>query len=262
VLKANTPFKLFGLVLHQNDRNLYHCIEALSTTPHPAVQQVFRDIVKRFPGQEVAKAASKALASFEFSAPAPVPPASETSAASLSGDLELFGLPALMQSLAESHVSGSLTLLDPKGEVFGSFTLRGGKFAGGRSGRLSNEEAFYQILERPLPGSFLFTRQPDSPQPDATNLREVLPLTLEGMRRYDEFQQAAALLPDGVVLKPTDIKPTPHPDERDGVLLQELWSRVVQSATPSQCEVDVRADSYRIRRLLNYWVEQGALAAT
>jgi len=257
-IKANTPFKLFGLVLHQNDRNLYYCIEALSTTPHPDVQKAFREVVKRLAGQEVAKSAEKALASFEASAAASSA-SGESSAASLSGDLELFGLPALLQSLSDSRVTGSLTLRDPNGEVFGSISLRGGRLGACRTGRLTGEEAYFQLLERPLPGSFLFNRLPDAPADEKTPLKEILPLTMEGMRRYDEFQQAAALVPDDVVLKPTDVKPTPHPDERDGILVKDLWSRVSPSATPRQCEADVRADSYRIRRLLTHWVDQGAL---
>ncbi len=260
-MKANTPFKLFGLVLHQNDRNLYYCIEALSTTPHPKVVQAFRDIVKRLAGHEVAKAAAKALAAFQ-SAPAPAAAtAAAAEGASLSGDLELFGLPALLQSLSESRVSGSLTLRDPKGEIFGMIHLRGGRLSACRTGRLMGEEAYFQLLERPLPGGFLFNRQADSAADEKTPLKEILPLTLEGMRRYDELQQAATLVPDDTVLKPTDVKPTPHPDERDGILVKDLWSRVAQVATPRQCEADVRSDSYRIRRLLTHWLEQGALVA-
>ena len=83
--------------------------------------------------------------------------------ASLSGDLEVFGLPSLLQSLADSGISGSLTLREPKGEMFGSLALRSGKLSKCQTGRLSGEEAFYQLLERPRPGSFLFVRKDESP---------------------------------------------------------------------------------------------------
>ncbi len=255
-LKAHAPFKLFGLVLRQNDRNLYACIEALSTTPAPAVQMAFEDIVKRFPGSDVAKAAAEALASFAV-APAP---AEAQASASLSGDLALFGLPALLQSLADSVVSGSLTLRDPKGEVFGTISLRGGKMKNCHTAKLLGEEAFYQLLERPVPGNFQFSRQHDGvEETSAGPLRDILPLSLEGMRRYDEFQQAVALVPDEVFLKCTSVKATPHPDEKDGILVKDLWTRVSQGATARDCEAEMRADSYRIRRLLAHWVEQGAL---
>lgn len=267
-LKANAPFKLFGLVLHQNDQSLFYCIEALSTTPTPEVRAAFEDITRRFSGHEIGKAAAKALAGFaDLPAPgtadagtpggvaAPAP-----ASATLSGDLEIFGLPALLQSLAESRVTGTVTVKDRKGESFGAIVLALGKLKACRTGLLSAEEAFFQILERPVPGTFVFTRSPELPGEDASVLRDILALSLEGMRRYDEFQQAAAVVPDDVPLRQTDSKPTPHPDERDGILIRDLWTKVSTGATPRECELTVRADSYRIRRLLAHWVATGALA--
>lgn len=256
-MKANTPFKLFGLVLHQNDQNLYYCIEALSTTPLPEVRDAFSEIVRRFPGQQVAKSAQKALAA--FGAP-PAPPA-DAAAASLTGDLELFGLPALLQSLSDSRTSGVLNLKATTGESFGSIVLRAGRLKTCQTGLLIGEEAFYQLLERPVPGTFQFAKQEAVPSEDVSGLREILPLSLEGMRRYDEFQQAAALVPDDMPLKATDVKPTPHPDERDGILVKDLWTIAGRGGTARECEAQLKADSYRIRRLLAHWVETGALAA-
>lgn len=254
-LKSHAPFKLFGLVLRPNDRSLYSCIEALSTTPTPAVRMAFEDIVERFPGSDVAKAAGEAIASFTAA------PAAETQAsASLSGDLSLFGLPALLQSLADSTLSGSLTLRSPKGEVFGTIALRGGKLKSCHTAKLLGEEAFYQLLERPVPGNFQFSRKPDGVEETSSDpLKEILPLSLEGMRRYDELQQAAAMVPDEAFLKVTSVKATPHPTEKDGILVKDLWTRVSQGATPRDCEAVIRADAYRIRRLLAHWFEEGAL---
>ncbi|HEX7253528.1 MAG TPA: DUF4388 domain-containing protein [Thermoanaerobaculia bacterium] len=259
-LKANTPFKLFGLVL-KKDRNLPSLVEALSGTNHPDVRAAFEEIVKRFQGEEAARIASKALDAFAHAPAAPAEAAAP--GPSLSGDLELFGLPALLQSLAESGTSGVATLRSPKGDVFGTIVLRGGKLKTCQTGKLVGDEAYYQLLERPLPGSFLFARQPDGAAEDAaaSGLRDVLALTLEGMRRFDELQQATALVPDDLVLKPTDVKPTPLPGEKDGILVNDLWTRVSRSATPRQCEAEIKADSYRIRRLLAHWMVSGALAA-
>ena len=255
-MKANTPFKLFGLVLHQNDQNLYSCIEALSTTPLPEVREAFAEIVRRFPGQEVAKAASKALGNFG----APPAPPPEAAPASLTGDLELFGLPALLQSLSDSRTSGLLTLKSPSGDPFGSIVLRGGRLKSCQTAQLLGEEAFYQLLERPVPGSFQFAKQETPPNEDVSALKEILPLSLEGMRRYDEFQQAAALVPDDMTLKSASGKPTSPPEEKDGILVKDLWTLVTGGATPRDCEARVKADSYRIRRLLAHWVDTGALA--
>ena len=79
------------------------------------------------------------------------------------------------------------------------------------------------------------------------------------MRRYDEFQEAATLVPDTVRLEATSTRPTPHPNEKDGGFLQALWARASQGGTPLEFEDAVAADSYRIRRSLVHWLEQGAL---
>jgi hypothetical protein len=260
-LRSNLPFKIFGLVLQQNDQTLQHLVEALSATPLPAVRKVFKEIVTRFRDRPFGRTAAKALAGFDRAAAPPV----EAPTASLTGDLEVFGLPALLQSLADSAVNGSLGLQTPGGEVFGVISLRGGKLLSCQTGTLQGEEAFYQLLERVRPGKFLFTRGAGASAKGAdageAGLRDVLPLILEGMRRYDEFQQAQALVPDGMLLKPTAVKPTTRPDEKDGALVRGLWNAVSRGATPLECEASVAADSYRIRRLLVHWVDTGALTA-
>jgi hypothetical protein len=269
MVKANLPFKLLGVTLRQNDQNLVHLIEALSGTPAPAVRRAFGDIVERFGNKEAGRAASRALAAFDKPAPAagaehpPGAPAAAAAgpAASLQGDLEVFGLPGLLQSLADSQASGTLTLREPKGgAVFATLALREGKLVSMQTGRLSGDEAFYQLLERPSPGQFAFVKGAPAVKADATP-REILPLTLEAMRRYDEFQEAAALVPDAMVLERTAIKPTPPAGEKDGSFLQSVWERMSQGGTPLQVEEAVASDSYRIRRALAHWVEEGALKA-
>ena len=268
LLKASLPFKLLGMTLRQNDQSLVRVIEALSGTPSPAVRRAMEEIVSRFAGQDAGRAAARALAGFD-KPKAEAPAASEAAAAaapapaaSLQGDLEVFGLPALVQSLAESAASGSLTLRGPKGgEVFATLTMREGKLTDMQRGHLRGEDAFYQLLERPLPGQFAFVKGAPADKP-GEKPREILPLTLEAMRRYDEFQEAAILVPDTVVLVRTEVAATPHPTEKDGSFLQALWERASQGGTPLDCEAAVASDSYRIRRALAHWVESGALKIT
>jgi len=264
-MKSSAPFKLFGLVLNPNDQGLFSCIEAISCTPAPQVRSALEELSKRFSNHEVGKAAAKALANLA-APPTPMEASSSSSSsagATLSGDLDIFGLPALLQSLAESRVTGSVLLRDRKGEIFGTIGLRTGKLKACQTGQLSGEEAFYQLFERPVPGTFLFSRLPDPAADDSgsAKLREILPLSLEGMRRYDELQQAAALVPDEIALKASEVKPTAPAEEKDGILLRELWNRASGGATPKECESAVKADSYRIRRLLVHWVSTGSLVA-
>ncbi len=263
IVKANLPFRLLGMTLRQNDQNLVHAVEALGGTPLPPVRKALEDIASRFAGQDAGKTATRALSGFDKApqpaAAAEAAPAAEAAAASLQGDLEVFGLPALLQSLSDSAASGVLTLRGPKGgEIYGMLTLREGKLQECARAHLKGEDAFYQLLEKPSPGQFAFVKGAVAAKPGVT-AREVLPLTLEAMRRYDEFQEMAALVPDTVQLDPTSTKPSAHPNEKDGTFLQALWERASQGGTPEQIEKVVASDSYRIRRVLAYWVEQGAL---
>jgi hypothetical protein len=263
-VKANLPFRLLGVTLRQNDQNLVHAVEALGGTPLPPVRKALEDIATRFPGQDAGKAAARVLSGFEkapVSTAEPVlpPEAAAAAAASLQGDLEVFGLPALLQSLSDSAASGALTLRDDKaGDIFGMLTLREGKLQECSRGHLKGEDAFYQLLERPTPGQFAFVKGTVPAKPGITP-REILPLTLEAMRRYDEFQETAVLVPDTVHLEATSTKPSAHPGEKDGTFLQALWERASQGGTPAEIEKVVASDSYRIRRVLAHWVEQGAL---
>jgi len=266
LMKANMPFRLLGMTLRQNDQNLVHIVEALAGTPTPAVRRALEEIVSRLKGSDAARSAQRTLSGFDRPKPpeaavsgeTPAPAAAaEAAAASLQGDLEVFGLPALLQSLAESSASGSLTLRGPKGgETFASLALRQGKLVDIRRGHLKGEVAFYQLFERPTPGQFAFVK--GEPR-EGGAAHEVLPLTLEAMRRYDEFQETAVLVPDTAFLERTAVGATPFPAEKDGSFLQALWERASRGATPVDCEKAVESDSYRIRRVLAHWVEEGSL---
>jgi hypothetical protein len=257
-LKANAPRRVLGIVLHPNDQNAKHLIEALSTTPAPAVRQALEDLARRFPNLDVGKTASRALASLGSSFRIP-----ETPYDTRSGELELFGLPRLIQDLGDSGLSGSISFKDAAGEAVGEIVLSGGKMKACRTRGLTGEEAFYQLLEKPFEGSFVFQRRPPeaSGEKPPDSLPDFLNLCLEGMRRHDELQQAAALVPDDLKLKPTEVRPEHHADELDGMLINRLWNLVSGGATPRECEAALKADSYRIRRQLAHWMETGALTS-
>ncbi|MBK6405314.1 MAG: hypothetical protein IPF66_09855 [Holophagales bacterium] len=132
---------------------------------------------------------------------------------------------------------------------------------GAASGTLRGVDAFHQLLERPAAASFAFARA-SSLRPEDANLltpQPVMGLLLEGMRRYDELQRSAALIPDGARLRPTGSKPTRLPQEDDPKLLSAVWARVSQGATASECEGVFATDAFRVRRLLVHWVEEGSL---
>jgi hypothetical protein len=256
ILQDELPSKVLGFVVGKNDGRLVHLIRALSGTPAPTVRQLLEEIASRFPEREFAEEATKALAGFgatlrESSAP------SKT----LTGDVELFGLPNLFQTLADSQVTGVLTLADREGETAGVLSFEQGKIHGCQVRSLRGESAVYQLFEKPVPGTFTFTSQSSSKlESDAgTEPMEVLPSILEAMRRHDEFTQARALVPDDSAFKPGDAKPRPMEDEPDLELTRAVWDKASGGVTPETCETVLQYDSYSIRRLYAHWVESGAL---
>ncbi len=265
-LRALLPRKVLGVVMRRNAEILTQVVQALAATPAPLVRHGLQELVEQFPGEPFGMEASKALAGFD-AAPAPgaLPEAAPAAAAPpprrMEGDLQLFGLPNLLQSLAQSGLTGTLTLKDGQGATAARLELRAGTLAGCSAAHLQGETAFYQLLERPLATSFLFVGGDAAPRETQAGggTREILPLLMEGMRRLDEYDRARALIPDPTVLVATGVRPTTPAGETDGAFVRELWSRVKAGATAAACEEALAADGYRVRTLLSHWLEEGAV---
>ena len=257
-LRSALPVKVLGIVLaSSSDAEARHLVKALSGTPAPSVQRLFEDVVRKYPDKEFGREARKLLSFFEQPRKAPEAPGS----ASLAGDLEVFGLPTLLQTLEQTLATGLLTLKDGRGTEIGCVAFEGGKVRGAAFRTLRGTDAFHQLLERPAAAVFGFARAA-SLRPEDVNFatpQPVMGLLLEGMRRYDELQRAAALIPDGARLRSTGSKPTRLPQEADPNLLSAVWTRVAQGATAAECETVAATDAFRVRRLLVHWVEEGSL---
>ena len=257
-LKSRTPLKLLGVVIHKDVQDPLHLIKALSSTPTPAVRKAFEQIARNFPHLEFGKAASRALKGFTGDTPSNGAPAEK-----LLGDLELLSLPDLLQQLARSRLTGTLALKDQRGESVGTVSLVSGLLTDCRTGLLEGRAAVYQLLVKPVPGTFVFTRRKypgAGAQPDEPSGQELAPLIQEGTRRHDQLQRARALVPDGCRLRPTGPEPRPRPDEEDPALFHRVWSRASSGASPDECEADSPADAFQIRVLLARWVEDAVLA--
>jgi hypothetical protein len=253
-LKTNAPRKVLGVRLRGNVLAAGHIIEALSATPSPPVRNAFENLAGSFPESSAGKAASTALSGLDQAVETPEAPQQTRS-----GDLDTFGMPVLIQSLAEPPVSGTLTLRNDREEIRSEIVLRNSRMKSCETGGLTGEEAFYQLFERPAPGSYLLTLEAGDGGEDTESFKEILPLCREGMRRYDDLQETSAVVPDGSALKGTDVRPEHHPDELDGIFVNGLWTLASGGSTPRECEEALKAGAYRVRRQLAYWVEAGAL---
>jgi hypothetical protein len=120
----------------------------------------------------------------------------------------------------------------------------------------------YEILERPIAGTFAFVPHPPEAMKTELAPRDIIGLVLEGVRRHDELQRIAAFVHDDLRLTKTAVKPASLGEEDDAALVREVWLKA-SSATPvAECERTLPADSYRVRRLIAHWIEQGALVTT
>jgi hypothetical protein len=249
-LRKELPSRVLGFVLNKKTAHLIPLIQALAGTPSPNVRSLMEEIVERFPDREFGDAASKVLDGFGARK-------NEDSHTGLSGDVELFGLPNLLQSLCESQLTGTLTLADREGKQFARLDLEDRKLIGCSIGPLSGETAFWQLFEKPIPGTFSFKR--GKPERGEGEPFEVMPAILEALRRHDEYNAARAAVPDDAALVASDVAPTPCEDEEDLTFMRSVWVKASSGATPEKCEAAINSDGYRVRRLFAHWIETGAL---
>jgi hypothetical protein len=231
-------------------------VTAVSGTRSPEVLRLLADIVKRFPDQSYATIARDALA--RSGRPAAESPAVAEDSITLSGDLALFGLPNLLQNLADNRLTGVVTLADGAGRPTGAIELANGQLVTAKAGRLEGDVAVYQLLEQPLAGRFRFLSS-EGETPDPVRARSVMSLLMEGMRRYDEFNRARALVADDARFKPSGKKASDVKEDADPKLAKEVWGRAARGMPPAEVEGEIAIDCFRVRRLYEHWVTEGSL---
>ena len=256
-IRADLPRKVLGVFgQKKGGQHLPKMIDALAGTTGETASTFLRDVASRYAAQDFGKSAQR-IADSMAAAPKAKPP--EPAAPALSGDLELVGLPNLLQSLAEMSVTGVLSLIDQQDGSVSTISLRHGGIARCQRGPLSGKEALFQTFDHADVATFTFvTRKEEDVHPDGS-VWGVAPLMLEAMRRYDELKRARVLIPPSATLKPTGARPPVHSQEDDPQLVRDVWVKATSGEPPATWEADVGADAWRIWRLLEFWVDHGAL---
>jgi hypothetical protein len=257
-LRDEIPGKLLGRLLPKKQESTVFLIEALSGTCTEEVEELFQEIAHRFPEADIGAAATKVLEKWSPQAQRARPDA----AATLTGELEFFGLPSVMQSLAEMRATGMLTLRGKDGAAAAKLVVLDGRFLNAQRAHIRGVDAMYEMLERPITGTFAFVRYPAEAMKSDIAPREVMGLILEGVRRHDELQRIKAFVPDDFrAAKKDGVKPAPLDEEDDAALVREVWLKASAGTPVAECERALPADSYRVRRLIAHWIEQGALVS-
>ena len=237
-----------------------HLVTAMSGSDSPEVTKILKDLIKKYPDQTFARTAEDALTNMG-SAPKVEAKEQAEESATLSGDLGLFGLPNLLQNLADTGVTGTVNLIDPQGGGIAKIELAEGALISAAFAHLTDDNAVYQLLERPVEGRFEFINLGDAGEatPKAENSRSVMSLLMDGMRRYDEFHRALALIPDDARFKKVGKKPTDVKEDADPQLAKVVWNKAIRGVPPAEVEKEIALDAFRVRRLYEHWVSEGSL---
>jgi len=260
-ISEELPRKFLGMSVGAQRKALIlePLITAVSGTRSPEVQKLLAEIAKKHGDQAYGQKAAEALKGIGRPVAAAAP---ADDSITLSGDLGLFGLPNLLQNLADNRVTGTLNIVGSDGAKAASVRFAGGGMVSAAFGHLVDDIAIYQMLERPVEGRFRFAEASGAEQEPGTaaNARSVMGLLLEGMRRFDEFNRACALIPDDAVYKPTGKKATDVKEDGDPKLAKEVWGRAARGASTAEVERELPIDAFRVRRLYEHWVTEGSLA--
>jgi serine/threonine protein kinase len=244
------PRGVLGRLVGRRDQDLPALVAALAGTRAPEVRTALEEVSKRFPTQEAGRAAARALESQATSPAAPF--------AGHSGELEAYGLPAILHHLGQGRATGTLALRPRDGGPPATLAFERGRLRTARWGRREGPDAVHQLFERPFAGSFAFDDAAVAAA-GASALPELNALIKEGMRRAAELRRTAAVVPDDTPLEATGSAPSSVPDEPDYDLVVTLWERACGGTSAGQMEADLTADAYRIRHALAHWLEEGAL---
>ena len=262
-IQNELPRKFLGVSVKNPRKSqvLEYLISSVSGTNAAEVHTVLKDIVQRFADQPFGKAADMALTTMGQPSKRKKAEPAAIDSVTLSGDLALFGLPNVLQNLADTGVTGAIKIFDSNGGEKAEIRLAEGHLISAAVGALKNDIAVLELLERPVAGRFIFVNEEllgDSQPPPSS--MEMISLLLEGMRRYDEFNRALALVPDDARYKSTGKKPSDVKEDSDPKLAKAVWGHAVRGTTPLACEAEIPLDCFRIRRLYEHWVTEGALA--
>ena len=254
-VEAELPRGVFGRMVPAREAALGRLVGALGSTRTPAVRELLADLAEGYAGQAFGRDARKAVATLDQ------PRAVVSGAApSISGDLDLFGLPTLLQNLCDLGKTGTLNLLDARGRPVATVRLEGGALRGAHCGLRQGREALYQLIERPFPATFAFVGGTRAGEAQGEEL-PVSATLVEGVRRHASLQRALALVPEDGPLEATGQSPSTVPDEADYELVVALWQKACEGVPPREMEAEQALDSFRVFRPLAHWVEEGALRA-
>jgi CRP-like cAMP-binding protein len=146
------------------------------------------------------------------------------SSSNLRGKLEHFDLPAILQTVVESGVTGVLEINDQEGNSFGAIHTCDKMIGRILCGNLTGSEAFLEILNSPpAQGTFRFSAL--SVPPETDQYLPVQPLLFEAARIQDEFGHFAETVPETAFLRPSSAQLVWSSDS-NADLVEQIWHQL------------------------------------
>jgi tRNA A-37 threonylcarbamoyl transferase component Bud32 len=249
-IENSLPRGVLGRLIHRRDKDLPYLVTALSGTRSPEVDELLEEVADRYEGQEAGKAATRVLKT-----PPPAGPL-----AGLTGKLDTYGVPALLEHLARETATGTLTLRPAEaGGALARVAFRKGRPVAAAWPPREGLSALYQLFQQPLDASYSFDTARPRIATGAPALPEVSDLIREGLRRARELERTRALLPDDTPLEATGSAPSTVPDEPDYDLVVSLWEKACAGVPVRQIAEGLTLDTFRSHNALGHWLEEGAL---
>jgi len=248
-VREGLPRGVLGRLVGRGAVDLPALVEALAGTRTPAVTETLKLVVKRCSGQEPGRVATRVL---QVLAAPPSPAVS-----GFSGELDRYGLGAVLHRLARSKSAGMLQLVSTDGGGPAWVGVSHGCVVSARYGHRRGLDAFHQLFERPFAGTYAL--DPAAGALTGSALGEVAPLVAEGIRRAAELRRSSAIVPDDLPLEPTGQAPGPVDGEPDYELVVALWQKACGGVTAEVMEAEMPQDALRIFTPLAQWLEEGAL---
>lgn len=180
----------------------------------------------------------------------------------LTGKLEYFDLPTIIQTLANSNRTGTLTVKDKSGRIFAALYFEDGRMLYAKSSRLKGKEAFYQLVQSSRQDAFTFKGGPPPREFGKGAEMAVVPmeLLLESARQQDELKMLKTRYPDPRRVFRPQSKALTWDEEETQALAEQIWVRLQRGETIAEMIGQIPAREYRIYKAL-YAMELKGLVA-
>jgi len=180
----------------------------------------------------------------------------------LSGKLEYFDLPTVIQTLSNSNLTGTLTITDASGRVFAMLYLETGYVLYAKLGHLRGKQAFYQLFQSTEQDGFSFKGglPPKEFEGEPQIAMSPMALLLESARLHDELEDLRTRYPDPYqVFQPkSDTLTWDH--EETQTLAEEIWVHLKLGQPIAQMTVEIPVCEHHIYNVLSVMDAQGLVA--